>query len=406
MVKNMNAEEIIYKRFIRPFENKKAHHIGVEAEFPVVNTKKGDTDVSFVSSVSDYLEKEGFSCVLYGTGGEKLFMENDEGDCLSFDNSYNNFEFSLNHGENLCDLYKRFNRYFDLVQEYLLKKDHMLCGSGTNPNFKNLSVNHAPFKTYNMVQKYLHTFKSQHNYPDFPAFMSSVQTHLDVPLEKLPQAYTFFARTDFLRGILFHNSPDFENKGYRIFRDYLWEKSAFGACPGITGAVDEAFETTDDIIKFFLEKGMFNRLRGGEYEIFEPVKIKEYFENAAFGAMESDIECYLSFRNVEITARGTLEIRSDCTQPIGKTFAPPAFNTGLLYNMEKAENVLGGFFERNGITMKNSYLRGIVASGGNLTKIAPESEMKKLCGDMLCVSRAGLLSRGFGEEKLIENIII
>ena len=395
----MDSRKIIYERFIKPFENKTSRDVGVELEFPIVNTSGGDTDVRFVSEIAEFLEKHGFNCVLFGEGGEKLFMENECGDCLSFDNSYNNFEFSLNHCDNLCELHGRFEKYFELVSGYFKKGGHRLASRGTNPNFNNLSVNHAPFSTYNMVQNYLHTYMGEHCYPDFPAFMSSVQTHLDIQKDKLPFAYTLFARLDFVRGILFHNSPDFNGEGYRIFRDYLWEKSGFGRCPNITGAVDESFETTDDIISFFLKKGLFNRIRNGKYEIFDPILIEDYFKRD--DARAEDIECFLSFRNVEITCRGTLEVRSDCTQKEGRHFAPPAFNLGVLQRLDEAKARLDEFFKVNDITLSNSQLREIVSTGKDLSLIANQKEIDSLCGDLTDIARDGLVARNKGEENLL-----
>ena len=317
-----NPREIIYERFIKPFAGKSLGNIGVELEFPLINTNGGDIDTKFVASIMDFIGEKGFSCVLYGTGGEKLFMENEVGDCLSFDNSYNNFEFSMMYGDNLLDIKKRFDSYYEMVREYLAKGGHALADRGTNPNYHNIGVNHTPFSTYNMVQEYLHNYPHTHEYTDFPAFMSSVQTHLDIPESLIPSAYTLFSRLDFVRGLLFGNSPDFEGRGWRIFRDYLWEKSAFGTCPNITGSIDRTFDSIDDVVDFYLEKGMFNRIRDDKYETFTPVPIKEYFEKD--DAREEDIECYLSFCNVELTRRGTLEVRSDCAQKEGRHFMPPA----------------------------------------------------------------------------------
>ncbi len=397
----MNAKTIVENKFIKPFENKKANHIGVELEFPIVNCNKKNTDARFVASVLPYLEEKGFFCTLFGENGEKLFMENDSGDSLSFDNSYNNFEFALNHGDNLCELSARFFKYFKIVQDFFKRENHTLCGVGTNPNYENLEVNHVNFSTYNMVQNYLTNFGGKHRFPDFPAFISSVQTHLDVDITLLPRAYTLFSKMDFLRGILFHNSPDFEGKGYRIARDYLWQESAFGECPNITGTVDESFETTDDIIEFFLKKGMFNRLRGGKYEVFKPIPIKEYFENEKYGAKEEDINCYLSFKNTEITSRGTLEIRSDCTQKEGRFFTPPAFNLGILNALCNAESRLNNFFSDNNISLSNSELRKIVARGEDYEKIAPIEKIDALLEDMKEIAFDALLKRQKGEEKLL-----
>ncbi len=394
----MDARLIVYNKFIKPFEKKNAGHIGVELEFPVVNLEEKNTDVSFVASVLPFLEEKGFKCVLFGENGEKLFMENEAGDCLSFDNSYNNFEFAMNHGDNLLDIYNRFTEYFEIVQEYLKKQNHTLVGCGTNPNYKNLQVNHVPFSTYNMVRNYLTNYGGKHRFPDFPAFISSVQTHIDVSVDLLPRAYTCFSKMDFVRGILFHNSPDFEGAGHRIYRDYLWQESAFGQCPNITGTVDESFETVDDIVEFFLDKGLFNRIRDGKYETFTPTPIRDYFKG---DAKEEDINCYLSFRNTEITSRGTLEIRSDCTQKEGRFFSPPAFNLGILHGLDKAQECLDAFYERNSISMKNSELRKIVASGEPLEKIAPKEELDRLCNDMKKIALDALIKRGKGEEILL-----
>ncbi len=394
------AREIVYDKFIKPFENKKKGNIGVELEFPLINKKGGNIETVFVSSIMDYFESKGFSCSLYGTGGEKLFMENSAGDTLSFDNSYNNFEFSMMYSDNLCDIERRFYLYYEDVKEFLQKENHTLCHRGTNPNFPGIEVFHTPFTTYDMVAKYLHKFKGTHTYDDFPAFLSSVQTHLDVALEELAKVYSLFCRLDFVRGLMFGNSPDFEGKGYRIFRDYLWEKSGFSNSPNITGCVDKSFENTDDILDFFLTKGIFNRIRNNSYEVFEPVSIESYFKRN--DACEKDIDCYLSFCNTEITSRGTLEVRSDCAQPYGRFFMPPAFNLGILHNADKAKKRLDEFFAENNIKMQNSRLREYVCKNEE-EKIAPQNVLSVLCSDMTTIAREGLVKRGKGEERLLNK---
>ena len=394
-----NPREIIYDRFIKPFAQKKNGNVGVELEFPLINNNGGDIDIPFVASIMDFIGDKGFKCVLFGVDGEKLFMENEAGDCLSFDNSYNNFEFSMMYGDNLLDIKKRFDSYYEMVQEFLARNNHSLADRGTNPNYGKIAVNHTPFSTYNMVQEYLHKFPGTHGYNDFPAFMSSVQTHLDIAEENLPGAYTLFCKMDFVRGLLFGNSPDFEGKGWRIFRDYLWEKSGFGNSPEITGSIDRKFESIDDIIDFYLEKGMFNRIRNGKYEVFAPTPIKEYFLKE--DSLKEDIECYLSFRNVELTCRGTLEIRSDCAQKKGRFFMPPAFNLGILHNLEKAEETMDAFFKNCNIDKPNSCLRALVNECRE-EEIAPKYILDELCVKMLEIAREGLVSRGKDEETLLK----
>ena len=395
-----NPREIIYDRFIKSFAGKSSCNVGVELEFPLINNNGGDIDTKFVASIMDFIGGKGFSCVLYGTGGEKLFMENSSGDCLSFDNSYNNFEFSMMYADNLCDIKNRFDSYYEMVQEYLSRGNHSLADRGTNPNYKSINVNHTPFATYNMVQEYLHKFPGTHDYNDFPAFMSSVQTHLDISKEQIPSAYTLFCRLDFVRALIFGNSPDFEGRGWRIFRDYLWENSGFGNCPEITGSIDRSFESVEDVIDFFLEKGLFNRIRNDKYEVFEPIPIKEYFINPSYDAKKEDIECYLSFRNVELTSRGTLEVRSDCTQKEGRFFMPPAFNLGILNNMAVAKETLDKFIADCGIDKSNSHLRSLAAQCRE-EEIAPRYMLDELCAKMIDISCDGLIKRGKGEQVLL-----
>ncbi|MCH5188090.1 MAG: hypothetical protein J1F63_06765 [Oscillospiraceae bacterium] len=398
----MNARRIIYDRFMKPFEGKTTgKNVGVELEFPLISLDGGEVDRPYAAAIMDWLGEKGWTCVLSGTGGEQLFMENSCGDCLSFDNSYNNFEFSLNYSDDLCELSGRFNGYLAEVQEYFRSGGMALVGCGTNPNKKRISQLHVPFATYDMVDKFLHEGKAEHGYPDFPAYLSSVQTHLDVSLNELPAAYTLFARLDFLRAMLFANSPDWDGQGYRLYRDYLWEKSAFGSCPNITGKVDAEFKSVDDIVDYFLEKGMFNRIRNGVYETFAPVGIKEYFEDPAYGAEERDIECYLSFKSVEATCRGTLEVRGDCAQPFNRAFAPPAFNLGILAARDKAAERTEEFFRENQIIKPNSELRDIVCRGDDVEKIAPKEQLDKFKADMLSIARSGLAARGKGEERLL-----
>ena len=156
------------------------------------------------------------------------------------------------------------------------------------------------------------------------------------------------------------------------------------------------FKTNDDVVDYFVKKGIFNRKRNGKYEVFEPVGIEEYF--AREDAEEDDINFYLSFKNVELTRRGTLEIRSDCAQPFEAAFAPAAFNLGIAFNMYKAESILLDFFKKNSITKTNTQLRNEIIEG----KADLEDEsLYELLESILECSKKGLEKRGKGEEKYL-----
>ena len=391
----MDTRKLIYDTFLKPFEKRQYGNVGVELEFPLVNLKKASVDESVAKGMFEHFLKQGFKVELEEKG-QPLFITNSDGDCLSFDNSYNNFEFALNYNGNLCTIADRFYKLLKEVQNYFKSYDHALVGIGSNPYKKYTKKSHVDFSTYNMVDEYLAKYGDDSPYPDFPAFLSSAQTHIDVPLADLPEQYTLFAKMDFVRGLLLSNSPDFERTGYICYRDYLWEQSAFSKCPNITGKVDEVFESTDDIVDYFLKKGMFNRIRNGKYEIFEPVGMEEYFARA--DAKAEDINCYLSFKNVEITRRGTLEIRSDCAQVFADAFAPAAFNLGIAFNMKKAKAIMDAFFVKEGIEKSNSALRDCTVKG---ELVASRSALNELLSDILNCAEEGLCKRGKGEEKLL-----
>ena len=391
----MDTRKLIYDTFLKPFEKRQYGNVGVELEFPLVNLKKAPVDEKVAKGMFAFFLEKGFKVELE-ENGHPLFITNEDGDCLSFDNSYNNFEFAMNYCDNLCDIKDRFYKLLGMVQEYFKARNHALVGLGSNPYKKYTSKSHVDFSTYNMVDEYLEKFGKDSPYPDFPAFLSSAQTHIDVPLSDLPEQYTLFAKMDFVRALLLSNSPDFDREGYICYRDFLWEQSAFSLCPNITGKVDEVFESADDILDYLLKKGIFNRNRNGKYEVFKPVGIKEYF--ALEDAVSEDINCYLSFKNVEITRRGTLEIRSDCAQPFEDAFAPAAFNLGIAFNVKKAKAIMENFFIKEGIEDSNSTLREKTVKG---ELIASRSALNELMSEIINCAEEGLLKRGKGEEALL-----
>lgn len=377
--------DIIRKQFIKPFENKQKGNVGTELEFPLLNMAKKPVSIQVAQRLLDLFLEKGFKTEETTLDGKSAFIINKHGDVLSFDNSYNNFEFAMNYGDNLCDIAARFYSYFETAQQYAKENNHILAGMGTNPYKKYINQSRVNFPVYNMVNEYLHTFPAKHSYPDFPAYLSSVQTHLDLPLSQLPLAATVFARLDFIRALLFSNSPSWDGGNIICYRDYLWEGSAFPDTN--TGKVDEQYLSQHDIIESFTKRKMFNRVKDGKYIAFAPVLLSDYFD----GKNDDDIKYFLSFRNVEITARGTVEIRSDCTQPVYHAFAPSAFSLGILYKLDEAKELLDSFKTQ----LKTSQLRNAVINGQEIR--LPKDFV------LLFVELAyqGLMLRQKGEEKFL-----
>ncbi|MBQ2696620.1 MAG: hypothetical protein IJF61_04900 [Clostridia bacterium] len=400
----MKARELIEKEFLSRFFQEDRKYTGVELEFPLLSLSGGSVSPTVISGLIDYLFKNGFKTDGTDIHGNSVFLINEDGDCLSFDNSYNNFEFAMEKDENLYSVAVRFYKLYQLVQNYLLPNNHTLCGLGSNPNHARAETYPVDFPIYRTLRSYLADFAGGffHRYTDFPAWLSSVQTHLDVDAATLPRALTLFASMDFVRGLLFSNSPAFsDDKNHEnvlCFRDYLWEHSGFGYLADNTGPVCGEFKTLDDITDMIAKKSMFLNYRNEQYNIMKPIQLDTFFDTVG---EPSDIGGYLSFKNVEITRRGTLEIRSDCAQPLGAAFAPPAFNLGIFHGLSEAETLMQEFFSLLPVEIaeaptRNKMLRRMVIGGEPLP--VRDEFVKALLIKLLTLAEDKLKERGFGEE--------
>lgn len=404
-----SAREIVREHFILPFAAENRKNIGTELEFPLVSRGKKAFDKQEALALLEHMLSRGFHVEESDAEGQPAFIGNDDGDCLSFDNSYHNFEFSMEKGESLLLQKKRFDVLFQEVQAYLRPRGFLLCGMGTHPYFPQLKQASVSFPVYRVIQKFLGQFQGEgyHGMADFPAYLSSVQTHLDVSLALLPRALTLFAATDFVRALLFSNSPALNGiSGFEetvCFRDYLWEKSGFGSLNANVGKVEGAFRTERDLEDLILKRSMFYRERNGACELIPPVTVEKYFEQA--DSREEDIRFYLSFQNVEITRRGTLEIRSDCQQPIGEGFCPPAFHLGILQELGEAEKMVFRFLEQeipkeiSTHPHRNQILRDEVIYRYRVP--AKREAVHSLLCDLTALAHRGLCKRSLGEEVLL-----
>lgn len=405
----MDARKIVQKEFFAPFCKKDRKNIGVELEFPLLNFAKEPVSKEIALGLLEKMLSLGFRVAEYDADNNPAFIMNADKDVLSFDNSYNNFEFSMEKCENLYEMSKRFYRLYEDVQTYLLPLGYTLCGIGANPFYPHLTSSHVSFPVYSLIKEFLGSFAggAYHSYTDFPAYLSSVQTHLDVPLDNLPKALTLFADLDFVRALLFSNSPAFpDSEGFEdtvCFRDYLWEKSGFGSLQNNVGKVEGKFTCAEDIENLILSRSMFYRVRDGKYELIPETTVEKYFSRS--DAKEADIDSYLSFQNVEITRRGTLEVRSDCAQPIKDAFCPPAFNLGILLNMDKARTILDKFMKENlpeeiiTANNRNELLRDAVIYNYKLP--ADENETRTLLLRLIELAECALKDRNKNEEKLL-----
>lgn len=407
----MNARQLIESEFLSSFFRKNRHYIGTELEFPLLNLNGSSVESAVIIGLTEYLLANGFSTEETDIYGNGVFLINRDGDCLSFDNSYNNFEFAMAKNTNLTAISRRVYKLYELVQDFLLQQNHTLTGLGTNPHHHQAETQPVEYPIYRVLRRFLSDFSGgyYHCFTDFPAWLSSVQTHLDVSAEQLPQALTLFSALDFVRGLLFSNSlpfPDVNSFESTVcFRDYLWEHSGFGSLADNTGPLCGSFQTKEDIIDMFLKKSIFLHFVDGTYQPISAVSLEKF---CRLINSPTELNGYLSFKNVEITRRGTLEIRSDCAQPLSSAFAPPAFNLGLLHGLKEAADRLDSFFELLPPELakhpkRNKELRTLAVNGRDFP--VSKKDLSDLLFDLVSIAKEKLVQRGLGEEQLLSPLI-
>jgi len=403
------VKKIVYNKYISPFESDKHKCVGVELEFPLLNMRKNPVDTKLVNGLMEHIISMGcgFELLQRDMEGNIAAVENDHGDVISFDNSYNNIEFSMAKAITVAEIAYRFYGYFNSIQRYLMLHDYIITGLGTNPYKRYINDSPVKISIYNAIRGYLFSVKGSqyHKYSYFPSYISSVQTHIDLKPNEITMALNLYAKLDFVRALLFSNSLPFEDSGtqfakYICYRDFLWEMSGFSYNPLNVGKYDLWFGSIDDIVNSYLPRSIFYRKRNETYEHFTPVPLIDYFSDEKHGALPEDIQSFISFHTIELTARGTLEIRSDCAQPLKTTFAPAAFNQGLSLDLIKTKQLCDAFFEDNNIKFKNSELRNFIVSG----EIIPRLDRKKLSEfilNLIDISYNALLQFSRGDETFL-----
>lgn len=395
--------KIVYDKYIFPMTQRKPQYVGVEMEFPVII---GDANVSAKeasSSLLEYLIKNhDFKPVKIDIDGCPVRIRSSMGDDISFDYQYANIEFSMKKDINLVSTHKRFLIYLDVIQKFYKENyNSFFTGMGTHPcpTFPDFDFTQDEFST--RVREYFRKYTNHGQDNFFHTFISSEQTHIDISEDQVVDALNLFAKLGFVRALIFSNSlaPDFDSPNFSFdrntlcFRDFAWTNCEL---PNVD-MVDKHFESLDDVVNFISEKKMFIDCIDGKLQVFHPVTLGEYVKRS--NRSDNFIDHFRMFHNVLINSLSVLEIRDVCIQPLNAILSPSAFSLGLSVNIKDSLNLLEQFFADNKINLKNSELRELVISG---KRIVEDSVMKNLLTKIVDLSRKGLVSRGFGEERFID----
>lgn len=423
MENDSKLRKILYSRFILPTIAKTDDYIGVETEIPVVELSGGAVDYDVVHQVTDaFIGHFDFGSVRRDDDGKIYYAEDiTTGDTISFDCSYNTFEIAFGKEADLNDIAERFYTYFSFADDELRSKGHALTGMGINPGHRVNSREPVANGRYRMLLHHLESYKrygkefSFHDVPYYGLIVCSTQTHIDVCNDDLTEVIHTFERLEPFKGLLFSNSP-FDG-GYLCVRDHFWRDSMHGVNPRNVDFWGDEIRTGWDMVDYISKMSMFCAERDGKYMHFTPIPLDEYFrqskitgeyfdngqwKTAEFAPRSTDIGYLRSYKLTDLTFRGTLELRSACTQPIYQVMSVPAFNIGIRDNREAANRILeeSGLFERGYSTdelRRMSVMRDVpdFMQGRRVSET-----LQKLIG----AAYDGLTARGKGEEKFLEPL--
>lgn len=419
----IEAANEIYNEYVLPLKSKRSVKVGVEIEIPILNLNCFIVDHGVVDSIFDDLVNiDGFAVLKRDNDGNIIAVEDRVSkDQISLEYSYNIIEFSLNCSVDINTLSERFYIYINKIKAKLEKHNHTVAGFGLNPFHALIEKACINDSRYNMISSYLSLKANEtflHEFPYFCSMISSVQTHIDIEYENLYRFFNLTDKLEVIKYLLLSNSL-YKNKDNEVFykyRDFLWEKSMFGYNPHNVGNYNVQFSSDNEIIEYYLNKSIHNVVRDNQYIFFHPVKILDYLEKTeitgyykvvggtqklntiTFKPQLDDIKYMRSYKNYELTKRGTVEIRGDCQQPLKDVFSVVAFNIGVYNNLGNIYDFINNY-KQLGIfyTIKNSNSMGV-------KEIIRTNyvEIKAFLFEILNKVTEGLKLRGYSEEKFIE----
>lgn len=418
-----DTRELIYDRFIKPTKAERPSYIGIEIEMPVINLDTGVTDrrVS-IDAMKKAIGHFGFQETKYDIeGNPHEAVCPSTGDVFSFDCSYNNFEISLGRVRTLHEAQARFRDYVAFLNEKLREQGHTLSGLGINPFYRKNEPNFVPSPRYKMLEGYLKKAEEWerdggfHPYVSYPTFSSASQVQLDVHEENLIGVIEAFTLLEPIKALLFANSVMPQEPSYLCVRDMLWERSTHGINKRNVGFYDTRFEDIGELVDYISGASIFCAEREEKYLFFYPIPFEDYLETeqirawyyedgeyrkTVFSPKESDIDHLRTYKFIDLTARGTLEFRSACTQPLSEVMTVAALHLGLMNRTDELKALL----QNDRVIYHRGYtphqLREIF-NQRTLPDFADTNEIRALVTAVLTLAKEGLTERGFAEESYL-----
>ena len=411
------AIKLLKEKYLSNMKEDSELFVGVELEFPIVETNGNKTNIEVTKNLFRTLAN------LSDFEVEKIDDEQNpiqlihcsSKDRILFELSYNTIEFAFERARSINEVAKRFEAYLKIIQPILQENNHEIQGHGIHPLWQENDNSPVKIERYKMLMAFLAmngTGMKTHSYPSYGAFICGNQVQLDVRRDNYIRIINAFNKIEAAKAYLFSNS-EFSAEAWdtKIARDIFWEESLHGYYKENVGIYPKDYQSEEEFFNNLARTAIFTAIREGKSYYFKPIRVENYLDQKEITAytadgnekiikpVKEDLKQHRSYQFQDLTARGTVEFRSVCTQPLETTFAPIAFELGLFVELEKLENYLedSSFFkneEQDYRKLRKKYSKKI------LSKEEKEA-IQSFSKDLLDIAEAGLMKRGYGEEKFL-----
>lgn len=416
----IDVHAALRERYLAPLKEQPELYIGVELEFPIVNLRGQATDIELSKALMSYLLTQGFELVRTDQEGQPIEVKQvTRGDVILFELSYNTLEVAFAKTRTIGEVAERLEAYLDLIQPFLRQADHELQGCGLHPHWQLNDNRPVALPRYQMLGAYLAlgaNEQSCHPFADYGAFICGNQVQFDLSRANYLRTINAFNQIEAAKAYLFPNSA-FEGHSWdtKIARDYFWEESMHGLIKENVGVYPRTFTSEQDYLDYMSQSALFTVQRQERTYYFSPRSLTAYFAEKSVSAQDlagqkhvlhpqlGDMAYHRSYHYQVLTTRGTVELRSVCTQPLDRTFAPIAFQLGLLINLDALEAYLGQapFFVSQGRDYPALRRR---FSKSKLSQ-EEQQDIQQFSQDLLDLARQGLLARQQGEETYLSPLV-
>lgn len=411
------AIKLLKEKYLSNMKEDSELFVGVELEFPIVETNGNKTNIEVtknlfrtLANLSDFeVEKKD------DDQNPIQLVHCSSKDRILFELSYNTIEFAFERAHSIDEVAKRFEAYLKIIQPILQENNHEIQGHGIHPLWKENDNSPVKIERYKMLMAFLAmngTGMKTHPYPSYGAFICGNQVQLDVRRDNYIRIINAFNKIEAAKAYLFSNS-EFSSEAWdtKIARDIFWEESLHGYYRENVGIFPKDYQSEEEFFNNLARTAIFTVTREGKSYYFKPIRVEDYLDQKEIIAyttdgkekninpVKEDLKQHRSYQFQDLTARGTVEFRSVCTQPLETTFAPIAFELGLFVQLEKLENYLEHCsFLRN---EKQDYRNLRKKYSKKILSKKEKEKIKTFSKELLEISKSGLLERGYEEEKYL-----